>query len=482
MVVVGGRYRLDEERGTGGMATVWLVHDLLLDRHAALKLLLPPAAANTGEAKRHGEIRRERLRAEARALASLDHPNVVRVYDLGEHEERDYIVMEYLERGSLADRLQLEGPLPPHEASLLLLQVLDALGAAHRLGIVHRDVKPGNVLVRTDGTMALCDFGIARIVDGPDTQTGVALGSIGYMAPEQRIDARKAGPQADLYAAACTLYNLVTSDTPVDLYLAQDASPRWDMVPQPLRPFLRRATRSEPSARYHDAEEMAEALRLVLPALEGLPAARASRTISPSGGYVPTRSSVEPGSEPSLRAEQSHRAVGVDEWGWAKREHPPVGRPALWVGTTVLLAVTLVGLALGPLQPELVELAPALEAASPRAAPAPAPQPEVLEPPDLEGTWRGSFGGNSGTLVLYPTDPPISWAGEVVLSLGSHELRTRVTGSWRVADQELVLIESSAAEPTIYRARLFPSGLILEGSLQRPGDSLEPLPFALVRQ
>jgi hypothetical protein len=481
MVVVGGRYRLDQERGTGGMATVWLVHDLLLDRQAALKLLLPPASAGSGEAARHSEIRRERLRAEARALASLDHPNVVRVYDLGQHEERDYIVMEYLERGSLADRLQLEGPIPPHEAALLLLQVLDALGAAHRLGIVHRDVKPGNVLVRTDGTMALCDFGIARIADGPDTQTGVALGSIGYMAPEQRIDARKAGPQADLYAAACTLYNLVTSDTPVDLYLAQDTSPRWDMVPPPLRPFLRRATRSEPSARYHDAAEMAEALCTVLPALEGLPAARAPRSISPAIGYVPTRSSGE-ASEPSLRAEQQHRVVGVDEWGWSKREHPPVGRSALWVGMIVLLAVTLVGLALGPLQSKLQGFAPALEAAAPGPAPAPPPPAPILAPPDLGGTWRGTFGGNPGTLVLHPTDPPTSWAGEVVLSLGSHELRTRVSGSWDMAAQELVLIESSAAAPTTYRARLFPGGLILEGSLLRPGEAVEPLPFALVRQ
>src|SRR5262245_52415839 len=153
MAVVGERYRLDRELGTGGTATVWLAHDLVLNRPAAVKLLIATDRA---------EARRERLRTEARALAALDHPHVVRVFGLGEHEERDYIVMEYLERGSLADRLALEGPLAPTEAVDLVLQVLEALQAAHAAGIVHRDVKPGNVLIRADGTAALCDFGIAR--------------------------------------------------------------------------------------------------------------------------------------------------------------------------------------------------------------------------------------------------------------------------------------------------------------------------------
>jgi hypothetical protein len=148
-----------------------------------------------------------------------------------------------------------------------------------------------------------------------------------------------------------------------------------------------------------------------------------------------------------------------------------------------LLAVTVVGVALGPMQSEFQELAPALEeVAAPAPAPAPAPVKEVLAPPDLGGTWKGTFGGNSGTLVLHPTDPPTSWAGEVVLSLGSHELRTRVSGSWNMNTQELVLIESSAVHPTTYHARLFPGGLILEGTLLRSGQELEPLPFALVRQ
>ncbi|MEQ1505296.1 MAG: serine/threonine-protein kinase, partial [Myxococcota bacterium] len=266
MMVVGDRYRLERELGTGGSAAVWLAHDLVLDRTTALKLLLP--------VDQGGDTRRERLRTEARALAALDHPNVVRVFDLGHHADRDYIVMEYLERGSLADRQVEDGPLAPIDAVDAVIAVLAGLEAAHAAGIVHRDVKPGNVLIRADGTVALCDFGIARTDLGSATRTGVALGSIGYMAPEQRIDARRVGPAADVYAAACTLYNLLTTDTPVDLYLAPDTSPRWEPVPAPLRPVVRRATRAEPSARFASAAEMAEALHAVRPSLAGLPPAR----------------------------------------------------------------------------------------------------------------------------------------------------------------------------------------------------------------
>src|SRR5436190_973144 len=118
MQIVGERYRLDAELGTGGTATVWLAHDVIADRACAVKLLLP--------VERGSEMRGERLRAEARALGALDHPNVVRIVDVGQHDGLDYIVMEYLEAGSLADRLSREGTLPPGEAVRVVLQVLDA--------------------------------------------------------------------------------------------------------------------------------------------------------------------------------------------------------------------------------------------------------------------------------------------------------------------------------------------------------------------
>ena len=442
---------------------MWLARDLFLDRRAALKLL--------NRAERDANVRSERLRAEARALAALDHPCVVRIYDVGQHEDRDYIVMEYCEQGSLSERLAA-GPVPPHEAATLLQHVLSALAVAHRAGIVHRDVKPGNVLVRADGTIALGDFGIARTADGPDTRTGIALGSMGFMAPEQRVDARRAGPQADLYAAACTLYNLVTADTPIDLFLAQDSSPRWEPVPAPLRPFLRKATRSEPSARFHDAAEMSDALSLVLPALEGQPAARGPRSDSPPIGYLPTRDDSE--TEPSLKAEQRERKAGLDEWAWANAPRRPVGRTALWIGTTTLLFATVAGLMLGPLaEEELLSLSLAE-----RAAPAKPLLVVPSEAPALEGQWRGTFGGHSGVLSLHGT--PSALSGEVALSLGAHELHTVVTGSFDATSRELVLVESQSSRPATYRARLFPNDLILEGALSRADEA--PLPFALVRQ
>jgi serine/threonine-protein kinase len=448
MEVVGDRYRLETVLGTGGTATVWLVHDLVLDRTAALKLLLPADS----------ETRRERLRTEARALAALDHPRVVRVFDLGTHEDRDYIVMEYLERGSLADRLRQEGALAPAEAVALTLEVLDALGAAHHAGIVHRDVKPGNVLVRADGTVALCDFGIARTAEGGDTHTGVALGSIGFMAPEQRVDARRAGPQADLYATACTLYNLLTNDTPVDLYLAPDRSPRWEAVPPALRPILRRATRSEPSARFQTAEEMAEALRELLPSLGGLEAARPSRT--PAVGHAPTRAD-----EPSLQAERRDRAVDVEDWSWAKRDRPPVGRGALWVGVALTAAAASTFAALGPLRSQLVPDPAPIEA---KAAPAPAPAPR------LTGRWLGTLDGHPAELVL--RGPGDALEGDLSLRLGSNQLQSKLRG--RFDDGELALVETAPNNPATYRARLRPNGLVLEGQLVRDGQPA--VPFALV--
>lgn len=503
-VVVGDRYRFERELGTGGSATVWCVHDLALDRPAALKLLLP--------LERGGDSRRDRLRTEARALAALDHRHVVRVFDLGQHEGRDYIVMEYLERGSLADRLANEGPLAPLAAVDAVLDVLEALAAAHDGGIVHRDVKPGNVLVRADGTVALCDFGIARTQqDGPDgehTRTGVALGSLGFMAPEQRIDARRAGPQADLYSAACTLFNLVTADTPVDLYLAADTSPRWEAVPAALKGVLRRATRSEPSQRYATALEMADALRAVRPALVGLPAARRSGFDPHVGAYPPTRHSGEAPvwstatAEPSLEAERRGRHVDPDDWGWAHRKRAPVGRTAVWVGIATTALASSVGLASGPMrdwfQPMSTTTLSAPEVArDPIAGPivagvvgsadvqaiAPKPAMLALQPSQLAGTWRGTVDGNPGTLVLtvaHGASDGHTLDGELELRLGIHELKSRLHGGF---DPELGALELSEPEgapnPSRYVARPSASALILEGEVERADGAR--LPFALVR-
>lgn len=460
--IIDDRYRLDRELGTGGTAEVWLAHDLAGDRSCAVKLLLPVQGAHASE-------RRARLRSEASTLASLEHEHIVRVWAQGQHGDRDYLVMEYVEGGSLEDRLALEGPLAPALATALVLQVLEALSAAHGAGIVHRDVKPGNVLLRSDTEAALCDFGIARQLEGSGaTRTGVALGSVGYMAPEQRIDARSVGPPADLYATACTLFNLVTGDTPVDLYLAPDHSPRWEGVPAPLRPVLRKATRAEIDHRYQSADEMASALRGVSEALEALPAAR--RRIEVSDAYVPT---VVPGPPPlSLEAGRNSRSVGAEDWHKRTSQRPP-GRLALWIGVGLIGSITALGLAAGPVLEDLGQRASAAAAAElePSVVVAPEPPAQVA----LSGRWQGNLEGRR-RMRLDLHGPDDALVGEIVLGLGQHERRSRVSGRWDPQLQELVLEEP---DQSTYRAHPGPVPGILVGELQRaPLEAV--LPFALV--
>jgi len=454
-MVVGERYRLDRELGVGGTATVWLAHDLFTDSPCAVKWLLPDP--------RGGLARRERMRGEARALQSLTHPHVIRVLDVGEHEDRDYLVMELLDAGSLADRVERTGPLPPAEAVVLVLQILDALAAAHAAGIVHRDVKPANVLLRDDGTAVLCDFGIARREDlAGETRTGMALGSVAFMAPEQRIDARRVAPAADLYAAACTLFNLVTGETPIDLYLAPDHSPRWEGVPAPLRPVLRHGTRVEIAERFHDAEEMRAALEDVLPGLRALPSQPRPRAyVTPS--HVPTRVD-DPARSLSLAAGR-HGALEPQDWSWANRTSG-AGRTALWVGTAILAVVTAVGLAAGPFAGSAV----------PDATP-PAP---VAARPALAGSWFGTLGASrSADLVLSGADDHLT--GQLTVHLGHSEVRSTVAGRWDPTTNTLVLEEEGATPvAAVWKAKPSGSGLVLEGELSRVGADA-PLPFAFVR-
>jgi serine/threonine protein kinase len=459
--VVAHRYRLERKLGAGGTATVWLAHDIPGDRDCALKLLDRDGdAAHPGAA----EARRDRLRREARLLATLDHPNVVRVWDVGDFtgvdgQQRAFIVMEYVTGGSLADLVRRHGAMRPHDAVGLVLGLLAALEAAHAIGVVHRDVKPGNVLLRAEGSPALCDFGIARDDQESSTRTGVALGSMGYMAPEQRIDARSAGPGADLYAVACTLFNLVTADTPVDLYLAHDSSPRWDAVPPPLRPILRRATRSEPSARPLTATELADELRAVRPLLESLAPARPRLSELPAG-YVPTAVD-EPRTappEPSLRAEQRERFLTRDEWRWAENtRRSRVGSQAVWVSAMLVALALLAALNVDRFV-ALVE---------PTPVPAPAP------PPDVAGAWVGAMDGWPARLDLAATPGAIE--GHLHVDLDAGALDARVTGT---VDATGVHLVEAGPRAVRWDAAFGRSTSVLEGTVALPAG---PASFAFVR-
>ncbi len=266
--LIAERYELEELVGTGGMSSVYRAHDRLLERDVALKVLHPQFTADTDYV--------ERFRREARSVARLSHPNIVTVIDRGEQDGRQFIVFEYVRGENLKTLLQRVGPLPEEEAVRLALQIARALGFAHDNGLVHRDVKPQNVLLNGDGQAKVTDFGIARSLDvGGLTQTGTVMGTSDYIAPEQargsQVDA-----QSDIYSLGAVLYELLTGEVPFpgDNFVAvalrhinepppsvrerrPDVSPRLDAV-------IRRAMAKEPRDRFGSMDELCAELSACL--------------------------------------------------------------------------------------------------------------------------------------------------------------------------------------------------------------------------
>jgi serine/threonine protein kinase len=206
LTLANGRYRVEGVLGSGGMATVHLAHDEELGRPVAIKLL----ADNLGD---HAAFRARFVR-EARLAARLAHPNVVAVFDVGEEEGRPYIVMEHVDGETLADLLRRRGPLPPQEAVTLVLQAAAGLAHAHEAGLVHRDVKPQNLLLSSDGAVKVADFGIARAAElSRLTEHGTVLGTAAYLAPEQAAG-EETTSATDVYSLAAVLYELLTGRPP----------------------------------------------------------------------------------------------------------------------------------------------------------------------------------------------------------------------------------------------------------------------------
>ncbi|MER7374674.1 serine/threonine-protein kinase [Streptomyces lanatus] len=206
-MLIAGRYRLSESIGRGGMGEVWRAYDETLGRHVAVKLLLPQDTDPTATS---------RFRLEAQTAARIDHPNVVGVRDFGEHDNQLYLVMELVEGDSLARLLAHSGAQPAERVALMAAHAAAGLAAAHRQGIVHRDIKPGNLMLDADGTLKIGDFGIARFMDDPGaalTATGQIVGTSLYLAPERALG-RPAGPPSDVYSLGCVLYQLLTGRPP----------------------------------------------------------------------------------------------------------------------------------------------------------------------------------------------------------------------------------------------------------------------------
>jgi tetratricopeptide (TPR) repeat protein/tRNA A-37 threonylcarbamoyl transferase component Bud32/Tol biopolymer transport system component len=252
--------------GHGGMGVVYKARHLALNRVTAVKMILSGAHADREEAAR--------FRLEAKAVAGLDHPHIVQIYEIGEHDGRSYFALEFCAGGSL-DRKLAGAPLPPREAAALVETLARAMQAAHQRGIVHRDLKPANVLLKEDGTPKISDFGLAKRLDEDEgrTRPNAVMGTPSYMAPEQAAGrSREIGPPADVYALGAILYELLTGRPPfraatvletLELVRTQEpAAPRrlQPGTPRDLETICLKCLHKEPGRRYASAQELAEDL------------------------------------------------------------------------------------------------------------------------------------------------------------------------------------------------------------------------------
>ncbi|WBB65692.1 serine/threonine-protein kinase [Micromonospora sp. WMMD812] len=380
-VQLGNRYRLDERIASGGMGDVWRGTDQVLGRTVAVKSLLPALLDEPGFA--------ERFRGEARTMATINHPGVVDVYDFGNDQQIAFLVMEYVEGDALSATLSRVGRLTPARTMALVAQAADALHAAHEKGIVHRDVKPGNLLVRPNGTLVLTDFGIARSdLVGQLTAAGSVLGTASYIAPEQATGG-VATPASDVYALGVVAYQCLAGrrpfegDNPLEIamrHVQETPRPLPADIPPQVRAVVERAMAKDPAARWPSAAALAGVARQIKVALSQQ--ARAGGQARPISGAP--ASPAAPGRAQVPSAQQSHPP--------AAPSRPPVAAPARPAATAPRPTTAAPG---QPPRPTVVAPAagqsrpPVAQAGYPRGAAAVPPTPTRHDPPPAYARQAG---------------------------------------------------------------------------------------------
>jgi eukaryotic-like serine/threonine-protein kinase len=343
--VLDGRYRVLSHLADGGMATVYIALDLRLDRQVALKVMRADLAKD--------DVFVEKFRREARSAAKLSHPNVVAVYDQGEDEGQVFLAMELVNGLTLRQVMHSEGPLTPRAALDIMDPVLQALGAAHSAGLIHRDVKPENVILRDDGTVKVADFGLARAIATTTStdQTGLLLGTVAYLSPEQ-VERGIADARSDVYAAGLVLFEMLTGskafigDSPIHVayqHVHSDVplpSSRRDTVPAGLDHVVARASARDPDKRPRDANELLAEMRQARAALSPAELDRQPRALggSPDPTIMFSRTAEVPAGRVSVGAGSSSSGGGLRGVGsWLRRRWPAAAIAFLLVAAAAAL-------------------------------------------------------------------------------------------------------------------------------------------------
>ncbi|MFG3698232.1 serine/threonine-protein kinase [Micromonospora sp. NPDC047620] len=399
-VVLSGRYRLDERVATGGMGDVWRAKDLVLGRQVAVKVLLPALVSDPDFIAR--------FRAEARIMAALRHPGIVQVFDCGEDDlpdggRADYLVMEFVSGQPLSKRIEAAGRLDVGETMAIVAQVAQALHAAHLGGIVHRDVKPSNLLVQENGSVVLVDFGVARSTNVTSiTSTNAVPGTALYMAPEQAAG-RPVSGATDIYALGAVAYCCLsgsppfTGDNPLQVAVRHldDEPPELSHdIPEAVRALVSRALAKDPADRFSSGAAMAQAARAAVSDPS------AATAMVPAPGVAALR-----GADPGTRTD----VPVVPAAGRKKRRGPLVGAAA-----AVLVALAGLGAALGATSDADAPAVKVPKTTAPAAVPSAEAPTEQEQNPDRGRPFRpaGSTSSPSPSATVPPESPqPSQTAG-----------------------------------------------------------------------